>query len=75
MATATVELWVVVDENGDYAIGATQDEAHERYSEDIGAACATRVLNVKLAVPHPKPVEITGTVPEEASPAVELAVA
>lgn len=66
MENLQIEVWVKVDENGDYAVGAEQCDAEERYSDDIGDSCASRLIKVVLSVPVPKPqiCVLTGTVPD-----------
>lgn len=68
-----VEVWVVVDENGDYVVDTASDSAEEKYGDDIGrTGIATRMVKVTLKVPYPKPIEVTAELPEESS---EVAVA
>lgn len=71
-----IEVWIVVDESGDYAIGKDEDEACERYTDDIGGGdnYSKRRIKVSIQVPKPKVLELTGTVPAEAE-AAELTVA
>lgn len=63
-----IEVWVLVDEGGDYQVGATADDVAERYQSEVGAddATAKRLVKVVLKVPLPKPVELVGEVPAEA---------
>jgi hypothetical protein len=62
MNTATVEVWVVVDENGDSAIGADQTAALAAYDENIGRDDDTpvglRFAKVTVAVPLPTTFEL-----------------
>ncbi len=60
-----VEVWIVIDENGDYAVAATQEAAVERFADEVGGELATRQVKVTLKVPLPKPLEMTGEVPAE----------
>lgn len=63
---AEIEVWIVVDENGDYTVGADLDSAAERYGEDVGGdngSLGIRHVKVTLKVPLPKPIELTGEVP------------
>lgn len=66
MATEFVELeiWVVVDENGDYAAGTNREEAEASFDNDIGCdqSTASRRIKLTVKVPLPKPIEITGEV-------------
>lgn len=65
-----IEIFVIVDENGDYAIHKERSEVEQAYCDDIGdAEAAKRLIVVKLNVPLPKPIEVTATVPAEPSTA------
>jgi hypothetical protein len=70
-----IEVWVIVDENGDYSTGHDQESAGTAYDDNIGSASGTarRAIKVMLSVPLPVPVELTGTVPVEGD--AELSVA
>ncbi len=71
-----IEIWVVVDENGDYAISKDRDDLHDAYESDINGNTdlARRVIRVRLNMPLPKPLEISGTVPSESEAGVVLTV-
>jgi hypothetical protein len=65
--TTQIEVWAVIDEDGDYAVGACCDSAAERYAEDVGGDAGTRgIRRVKLlvTVPLPEPIVLTGEVTE-----------
>ncbi|VTS03788.1 unnamed protein product [Gemmata massiliana] len=63
-----VEVWVLVDENGDYEVSK---DAGDLQAE---SGLASRMVKIKVNVPTPQAVELVGTV--EAEPAVgELKVA
>ncbi len=76
--TATVEVWIVVDENGDSAVGPDQAAALASYDEHVGrdddSPVGLRFARVTLTVPLPVTAELTGTVPVDDTPAT-LAVA
>lgn len=59
---ATVELWVRVSEAGDFDCGPTAEAAGERFEESIGHDNETgyRMVRVKVRVPLPEPIEVTG---------------
>lgn len=67
METTQVEVWCLVDEAGNYAVGIDAEAAAEKYGEDVGEsdAVAKRLVKVVLTVPIPKPVELVGVVPAE----------
>jgi hypothetical protein len=63
--TAAVEVWVIVDENGDYAVGGNEDQCNESYDNDVNASGARRMVKVTLVVPLPIAMEVKGEVPAE----------
>jgi hypothetical protein len=75
---AKCELVLIVDANGDYAVGKDFDGAKEQYENDVGelSACegGFRVVRVTVGVPLPEVVELTGDAPPW-SGAATLAVA
>lgn len=61
---ATVEVWVIVDEAGEYAAGHTAEAAAEDYEarhQELKAV-ATRRVKVTLTVPRPETVEVVGVI-------------
>lgn len=72
--TAEIEVWVIVDADGDYRVGACEDDAVETYDHDIGlASIATRRVKVVLTVPLPYAPTLTGVVPAEGEAALTVA--
>ena len=67
MEMCQVEVWVVVDENGDYSAGASEEQASENYESEIGGGdtYSKRRIKIKLSVPKPRPLELSATVPDE----------
>jgi hypothetical protein len=68
MATTTIEVWVMVDSAGDYAVGKDTEGAKEQYGNDIQApedAEGFRLVKLLLTVPLPEVVEASGTMPDE----------
>lgn len=60
------EVWILVDETGDYAVGEDANTAAERYADNIGnGAGAMRSVKVTLRIPLPKPIEVTAEIPAE----------
>lgn len=58
-----VEVWVVIDQDGNYAVGANEDQAREHYEEDIGAigdATAFQAYQLNLSVPTPAAIVVSG---------------
>lgn len=59
----SIELWACIDARGDYAAGKSEEEAREKYEEDIGplAECSGfRLVKLTVSVPLPEPVELSG---------------
>ena len=44
-----IEVWIVVRDDGSYAVGSDEDSASERFSEDVGGA-SSRILCCTLQV-------------------------
>jgi hypothetical protein len=66
MATSTFSLVLLVDANGEYAVGKDSESAIEAYENDIGSLGESggfRLLNLEVKAPLPEQVELTGTVP------------
>lgn len=72
--TAEIEVWVVVDSDGVYGVGIDQDVAQTDFDNSDGSG-PTRLIRLKLTVPLPKVIEVTGTVPNEDGGEVKLTVA
>ncbi len=65
---ADLELFVVVDQTGDFAVGQTAEEARNKYEEDVGAladAEGFRTIKINLTVPLPEIIEAEATVAED----------
>ena len=74
--TTTVEVWILVDSNGDYAIAKDSSDLADAYEQDIQAcsdAEGLRRVKVTLTVPLPEPVELTGTVPAQGDAVLQVA--
>ncbi len=59
MGTVEVELWVMVDEDGEYEVSKDADELQ------APAGQASRMVKVTLTVPKPKPVELVAVIEAE----------
>lgn len=72
--TAQCEIFLMVDDDGDYV--ATHDETFlaELYSDNIGgSATNARTFKLSLTVPLPYTVEVSGSVPDTGDDAAEIA--
>ncbi len=63
MATATIEVWTVVDESGNYACGSSKADAEERYADEVSPNELARAICCTLEVELPCPVILTASVP------------
>lgn len=73
MATeyVTVEVWVKLNEAGDYDCGCDPEQAGERFEDSIGHEQdqGYRMVKLTVKVPLPKAIELTGEVAVEESEA------
>ena len=62
-----VQIWVLVDENGEYAVAAAEEDLESAYEDAVsaGSGLSRRVVKVTLKVPVVSVVELSGTVPNE----------
>lgn len=68
-----LEVWVVVDANGEYGVGFDEDTASDDYSNN-GSSSNRRVIRVTLNVPLPTVTEVTATLPAVPSEGVVASV-
>jgi hypothetical protein len=64
---AKLEIYVLVDENGDCGIGVDAANAADNYTDNIqplDGTFGTRLVVLTVTVPLPTPVEIEATVPD-----------
>ena len=60
----TIEIWVVVDQGGDYACANDADDVTERYRDTIdGDLAGSRLVKVTLQVEVPEPLTVSATIP------------
>lgn len=71
--TVDVEVFIVVDEQGQYLAHEDYDTACERAGED-GFTYPARVVKVIVTVPLPQPLTLRGTCPAEVSDGASLTV-
>lgn len=71
-----IEVHVMVDDNGDYVVHEDIDELGTRYTEQVSEATppVSRTITVRLKVPLPRAIVLTGTVPAEAADGATLSV-
>lgn len=71
-----VELFLLVDSNGDRVCGLTADAAREMYESDIGNLneCeGFRLVKLLVKVPLPEVVALTGTAPAQGAATLSIA--
>jgi predicted transcriptional regulator len=62
-----IEIAIMIDEDGDYAVHHDVDAIKERFEEEVGeldGAKAYRLVRLKVNVPTPKPATATINVPD-----------
>lgn len=75
METCEIEVWVLVNADGEYEVGNDADQAYERFEENCDTSGARRMVKVVLTVPLPVECVLTGTVPAESTEGAALEVA
>lgn len=71
MTTKELEIFAIIDSDGDYAVGADRDEAAERYENNVGDIDDTdgfRIVRLVVQVPVPEVVTLSGEVSVVAEP-------
>ncbi|VTS00803.1 unnamed protein product [Gemmata massiliana] len=59
MGAVEIEVWVLVDENGDYEVSKDASDLQPE------AGLASRMVKIKLTVPTPRAVELEAEIEEE----------
>lgn len=63
-----VEVWVMVDADGDYVVAKDREALAEKYEEEfttLNSEVTTRFIKLTVQVPTPKPIELTAVVADE----------
>lgn len=71
MAKKTCEIWLVIDADGDYAVGADRDEAVENFENQIGSAAGARIVKINAKITPPAVEETEADISDEAGEKVE----
>ena len=58
-----LDIWLVVDEDGDYEVAKERDDALEYYSDNISCSHARRVVKLTVQVSGPDDATCSATVP------------
>jgi hypothetical protein len=70
---AQCEIWLMVNEDGDYVASHTDSGLTELYDDCIGVMADRRTIHLSLSVPLPQPVSVSAEIPEDARPGASLA--
>lgn len=65
MEKKACEIWLAVNEDGDYEVGIAEDEATERLTENIGGYCC-KLVKLTVMVTAPKVENVDVDVPDAA---------
>jgi hypothetical protein len=66
----TFDVYLMIDANGDYAVGVDVDQVAELYDETVAGSECRRLIKLTVSANLPKPVEASVTVPDEAGETV-----
>ena len=69
--TMQIEVFVLIDADGSYIAREEYGDLATAYAEHVGELSAQdgfRVVKVKLTVPLPELIEVTGTIPADEEP-------
>jgi hypothetical protein len=69
----TIEVWIAIDGDGDYEVGCDDDDAVDRYNDNIGGTRSMRLVKLNVTMRPPEVTEASVTVPDEAGQTVEVA--
>jgi hypothetical protein len=62
--TTEVEIYLVVDSAGDYEVGVNEDDAAERFGENIAGDAVRHMIKMTITVPLPRTIEVAAALPE-----------
>jgi hypothetical protein len=74
LTTAAVEIYIVVDDEGDYEVGRDEDEATERYGDSFSTYMPRRLIKMTVTVPLPRTIEVAAALPEKDDGSYELVI-
>jgi hypothetical protein len=70
-----VNIVLLVDEDGDYAVGQDEDDARERYDDEVGGDRARHFIHLSIRVPLPRPIHVSGDLPRQKDGSYNLQIA
>lgn len=70
MDMTEIEFFVMVNADGEYVVHREESELGDQWDSDIGGSAPinTRTYAIKLAVPVPKVIEVSATLPNTDGP-------
>jgi hypothetical protein len=73
MTDDVIEVWIAMNESGEYEVGSDEDVAVERFDESIGGQMR-RLVRLKVVMAPPEVTEVDVTVPKEVGQIVKVEV-
>lgn len=67
-----IEVWIVLDSNGDHEVGADRDQAMDWYTENVGCSGPVRIakITVTMRLPEEISAELRAAIPDDAGEVV-----
>jgi hypothetical protein len=66
-----IEVWIAMNESGEYEVGPDEDAAIERFDDSIGGSMR-RLVRLKVAMTPPAVTEVDVSVPDEAGQTINV---
>lgn len=66
-----IEVWIVMDEDGNYEVGTDRSNAIENFENNIDGAAGARIVQLAVKMAPPKKIVVDVTVPDEVGDMVE----
>jgi hypothetical protein len=71
---ASLDVWLMVNEDGEYVATHDEDNLTELYDDCVGGAPANcRTVHLSLSVPLPRAIDASAELPDDAQPGASLA--
>jgi hypothetical protein len=65
MTFTEVEVWVMVNESGEYEVGTNSDAVGELFSDNCTTREGVRKVCLKLRIPNPTTLTVSGELPAD----------
>jgi hypothetical protein len=66
-----IEVWIVMDADGDYEVGVDKETAVENFENAIGGSAGARIAKVNLKMAPPQVVETDIEIDDDAGEIIE----